>query len=162
MFVCTYIFMVIWVYTGEVNAKRIREKYLQAVLRQDIAFYDIVGAGEIATRIQTDTRTSVPFPCLSTLKLLLIRSDTGRHVRQGYFHCKLYLLFPYRLHHCLRSLLETCSCHTFHSPLLSNRRRPHEYPCVEIPAVCILFISLTFLLIYSIDHLSTTLPGAVH
>jgi ATP-binding cassette subfamily B (MDR/TAP) protein 1 len=56
MFLCTYIFMCIWVYTGEVNSKRIRERYLQAVLRQDIAYFDNVGAGEVATRIQTDTR----------------------------------------------------------------------------------------------------------
>ncbi|KAH8104691.1 P-loop containing nucleoside triphosphate hydrolase protein [Cristinia sonorae] len=55
MFACTFIYMYIWVYTGEVNAKRVREKYLQAVLRQDIAFFDDVGAGEVATRIQTDT-----------------------------------------------------------------------------------------------------------
>ncbi|OSX59739.1 hypothetical protein POSPLADRAFT_1183421 [Postia placenta MAD-698-R-SB12] len=55
MFVCTYIYMSVWVYTGEVNAKRIRERYLQAVLRQDIAYFDNVGAGEVATRIQTDT-----------------------------------------------------------------------------------------------------------
>ncbi|KAG6891661.1 hypothetical protein C0992_012710 [Termitomyces sp. T32_za158] len=55
MFVCTYIYMYVWVYTGEVNAKRIREKYLKAILRQDIAFFDNVGAGEVATRIQTDT-----------------------------------------------------------------------------------------------------------
>ena len=48
--------MQIWVYTGEVNAKRLREKYLQSVLRQDIAYFDNVGAGEVATRIQTDTR----------------------------------------------------------------------------------------------------------
>jgi len=48
--------MYVWVYTGEVNAKRVREHYLQAVLRQDIAFFDNVGAGEVATRIQTDTR----------------------------------------------------------------------------------------------------------
>lgn len=60
MFACTYIYMYIWVYTGEVNAKRIRERYLQAVLRQDIAFFDNVGAGEVATRIQTDTREILP------------------------------------------------------------------------------------------------------
>ena len=53
---CTFIYMYIWVYTGEVNAKRLRERYLQAVLRQDIAYFDNVGAGEVATRIQTDTR----------------------------------------------------------------------------------------------------------
>ena len=48
--------MLTWVYTAEVTAKRIREKYLKAVLRQDIAFFDNVGAGEVATRISTDTR----------------------------------------------------------------------------------------------------------
>jgi ATP-binding cassette subfamily B (MDR/TAP) protein 1 len=47
--------MCIWVYTSEAAAKRIRERYLKAVLRQDIAFFDNVGAGEITTRIQTDT-----------------------------------------------------------------------------------------------------------
>lgn len=56
LFLCTYLFMYVWVYTGEVNAKRIRERYLKAILRQDITFFDKVGAGEIATRIQTDTR----------------------------------------------------------------------------------------------------------
>ena len=61
MFFCTYAYMYIWVYTGEVNAKRIRERYLQAVLRQDIAFFDNVGPGEIATRIQTDTRQFISF-----------------------------------------------------------------------------------------------------
>jgi ATP-binding cassette subfamily B (MDR/TAP) protein 1 len=55
MFVATYTYMYIWVYTAEVNAKRIRERYLQAVLRQDIAFFDNVGSGEVATRIETDT-----------------------------------------------------------------------------------------------------------
>ena len=49
--------MYIWVYTGEIGTKRLREKYLQAILRQDIAYFDNVGAGEVATRIQTDTRT---------------------------------------------------------------------------------------------------------
>ena len=53
---CTFTYMYSWVYTGEMSSKRVREKYLQAVLRQDIAFFDNVGAGEIATRIQTDTR----------------------------------------------------------------------------------------------------------
>jgi len=62
MFVCTYTYMYVWVYTGEVNAKRIREKYLEAILRQDIAYFDHVGAGEVATRIQTDTRVSALFP----------------------------------------------------------------------------------------------------
>ncbi|KAJ7175926.1 P-loop containing nucleoside triphosphate hydrolase protein [Mycena filopes] len=50
MFLCTYIYMYIFVYTAEVNAKRIRELYLK-----DIQYFDKVGAGEVATRIQTDT-----------------------------------------------------------------------------------------------------------
>lgn len=58
MAACTWIYMYLWIYTGEINAKRIREKYLQAILRQDIAYFDRVGAGEVATRIQTDTRRS--------------------------------------------------------------------------------------------------------
>ncbi|QRW06531.1 ABC transporter transmembrane region [Ceratobasidium sp. AG-Ba] len=49
------IYMYFWIYTGEVNSKRVRERYLQAVLRQDIAYFDNLGAGEVATRIQTDT-----------------------------------------------------------------------------------------------------------
>lgn len=56
MFICTYAYMQIWVYTGETCSKRIRERYLQAILRQDVAYFDNVGAGEVATRIQTDTR----------------------------------------------------------------------------------------------------------
>jgi ATP-binding cassette subfamily B (MDR/TAP) protein 1 len=48
--------MCTWVFTAEVTAKRIRERYLKAVLRQEIAFFDKVGAGEVTTRIQTDTR----------------------------------------------------------------------------------------------------------
>lgn len=47
--------MGVWVYTGEKLSKRIRERYLESVLRQDVAFFDTVGAGEVATRIQTDT-----------------------------------------------------------------------------------------------------------
>lgn len=50
--------MNIWVYTAEIGAKRLRERYLQATLRQNISYFDGVGAGEVATRIQTDTRKS--------------------------------------------------------------------------------------------------------
>ena len=57
---CTFIYMYTWVYTGEVNAKRLRENYFQAILRQDIAYFDGVGAGEVTTRIQTDTREFIP------------------------------------------------------------------------------------------------------
>jgi ATP-binding cassette subfamily B (MDR/TAP) protein 1 len=55
MLIVTYVYMVTWIRTSETVAKRIRERYLQAILRQDVAFFDNVGAGEVATRIQTDT-----------------------------------------------------------------------------------------------------------
>ncbi len=38
IFVCTFTYMYGWVYTGEMSSKRIREKYLQAVLRQEYRF----------------------------------------------------------------------------------------------------------------------------
>lgn len=58
----TYIYMATWALTGERNAKRIRENYLRAILRQDIAYFDTSGgAGEVATRIQSDTRKYKPF-----------------------------------------------------------------------------------------------------
>jgi len=56
MFIANFIFMAIWTRTSEVAAKRLRESYLAAILRQDVAFFDNVGAGEVATRIETDTR----------------------------------------------------------------------------------------------------------
>lgn len=55
MMAASYLQMSTWMYTSEINAKRIREAYLRAVLRQDIAFFDNVGSGEITTRIQSDT-----------------------------------------------------------------------------------------------------------
>jgi ATP-binding cassette subfamily B (MDR/TAP) protein 1 len=72
MFLCTYIYMCIWVFTSEATSKRIRQLYLKAILRQDIAFFDKVGAGEVTTRIQTDTRLWFPFPCLRTVVLINI------------------------------------------------------------------------------------------
>jgi ATP-binding cassette subfamily B (MDR/TAP) protein 1 len=49
--------MMIWTWTGEKNARRIRELYFKAILRQEIAYFDKLGAGEVTTRIQTDTRS---------------------------------------------------------------------------------------------------------
>jgi ATP-binding cassette subfamily B (MDR/TAP) protein 1 len=42
--------MGVWGYTSEISSKRMREKYLQSVLRQDVAFFDDLSAGEVATR----------------------------------------------------------------------------------------------------------------
>lgn len=39
---------------GEVIAARLRKKYLESILRQNIAYFDRVGAGEVTTRITGD------------------------------------------------------------------------------------------------------------
>ncbi|KAJ5919905.1 Leptomycin B resistance protein [Penicillium verhagenii] len=54
-FATTYISTVGFIYTGEAISARIREEYLAACLRQNIGFYDKLGAGEITTRITADT-----------------------------------------------------------------------------------------------------------
>lgn len=54
-FAATYIFMAAFQHTGETNTRRVREAYLAAVLRQNLAYFDAVGAGEVTTRIENDT-----------------------------------------------------------------------------------------------------------
>ena len=54
-FVTIYICTVGFIYTGEHITQKIREQYLAAILRQNIAFFDKLGAGEITTRITADT-----------------------------------------------------------------------------------------------------------
>jgi ATP-binding cassette subfamily B (MDR/TAP) protein 1 len=47
--------MAIFVYTSEKQCHKIRKEYLKAVMRQNIAWFDTVGAGEVSTRITSDT-----------------------------------------------------------------------------------------------------------
>ncbi|KIW70666.1 hypothetical protein PV04_02911 [Phialophora macrospora] len=54
-FFLVYISTVLFIYTGEHITSKVREQYLFAVLRQNIAFFDHVGAGEVTTRITADT-----------------------------------------------------------------------------------------------------------
>ncbi|RPB05623.1 putative Leptomycin B resistance protein pmd1 [Choiromyces venosus 120613-1] len=54
-FVMIYISTVGFIYTGEHISQKIRGEYLKAILRQNIAFFDKLGAGEITTRITADT-----------------------------------------------------------------------------------------------------------
>lgn len=54
-FVLIYIATLGFIYTGEHVTQKIREEYLAAVLRQNIAYFDKLGAGEITTRITADT-----------------------------------------------------------------------------------------------------------
>jgi len=44
-----------FIYSGEHITQKIREQYLAAILRQNIGFFDKLGAGEITTRITADT-----------------------------------------------------------------------------------------------------------
>ncbi|KAI9884071.1 MAG: GTPase-activating protein [Watsoniomyces obsoletus] len=44
-----------WLYVGEHIAAKVRESYLAAIMRQNIGFFDKLGAGEITTRITADT-----------------------------------------------------------------------------------------------------------
>ncbi|SCV74374.1 BQ2448_6806 [Microbotryum intermedium] len=55
MLVATWIYTASFVHSGEAATRRIREGYLRACLRQNIAYFDKLGAGEVTTRIETDT-----------------------------------------------------------------------------------------------------------
>lgn len=54
-FVTVYICTVGFIYTGEHVTQKIREHYLEAILRQNMAYFDRLGAGEVTTRITADT-----------------------------------------------------------------------------------------------------------
>lgn len=54
-FVTVYISTVGFIYTGEHVTQKIREHYLEAILRQNMAYFDKLGAGEVTTRITADT-----------------------------------------------------------------------------------------------------------
>ncbi|KAJ5661558.1 uncharacterized protein N7477_009174 [Penicillium maclennaniae] len=53
--VTVYISTIGFIYTGEHITQKIREHYLEAILRQNIAYFDKLGAGEVTTRITADT-----------------------------------------------------------------------------------------------------------
>ncbi|KXG51504.1 ABC transporter, integral membrane type 1 [Penicillium griseofulvum] len=53
-FVSVYISTAGFMIGGEKITQRLREKYLAAILRQNIAFFDVLGAGEITARITSD------------------------------------------------------------------------------------------------------------
>ncbi|KAI0537319.1 ABC transporter [Xylaria digitata] len=54
-FVAVYIATVGFIYTGEHISSKIREHYLESCMRQNIGFFDKMGAGEVTTRITADT-----------------------------------------------------------------------------------------------------------
>ncbi|EFR01322.1 leptomycin B resistance protein pmd1 [Nannizzia gypsea CBS 118893] len=54
-FILLYVSTVGFIYVGEHITQKIRAKYLHAILRQNIGFFDKLGAGEVTTRITADT-----------------------------------------------------------------------------------------------------------
>lgn len=54
-FITIYIATVGFNWTGEHITQKIREHYLAAILRQNIGYFDKLGAGEVTTRITADT-----------------------------------------------------------------------------------------------------------
>jgi ATP-binding cassette subfamily B (MDR/TAP) protein 1 len=53
--VTVYVSTVGFIYAGENISAKIRERYLRSILRQNIGYFDKLGAGEITTRITSDT-----------------------------------------------------------------------------------------------------------
>ncbi|KAF2861862.1 putative multidrug resistance protein 1, 2 [Piedraia hortae CBS 480.64] len=54
-FVTIYVATAGFLYTGEHIASKVREQYLKSLLRQNMGYFDKLGAGEITTRITSDT-----------------------------------------------------------------------------------------------------------
>lgn len=137
MFVCTYIYMYVWVYTAEANAKRIREHYLKAVLRQDIAFFDNVGAGEVATRIQTDTREISHVTHYTTCSYCpyFYRFGPAGYLGKSRVVCYVSGRFRCWVHHCIHSLLEISAPADVNSALHCNHCYPYEQGSIQVYAV---------------------------
>jgi len=120
--------MYVWVYTGEINAKRIRERYLQAVLRQDIAFFDNVGAGEVATRISTDTRRCW-MHFLMFLELIcssVSRLGTARNFRESRACDQLFGSLRLWFRAGFRPILAFGACYVIYASLYRHNGRDHE------------------------------------
>ncbi|GME41255.1 Multidrug resistance protein [Neofusicoccum parvum] len=56
-FVLIYTYMGCWTLFGERLIRRLRTRYLSALLRQEAAFFDGMPAGEVASRLDTDLQT---------------------------------------------------------------------------------------------------------
>ncbi|EAT78236.2 hypothetical protein SNOG_14365 [Parastagonospora nodorum SN15] len=51
---CMYIHLVCWSLSSQRLAKRVRDRYLKNLLRQDVAFFDTLQAGEVSSRLNGD------------------------------------------------------------------------------------------------------------
>ncbi|KAI1457756.1 P-loop containing nucleoside triphosphate hydrolase protein [Annulohypoxylon moriforme] len=54
-FIAMYVATVGFIYTGENISGKIREHYLESCMKQNIGYFDKLGAGEVTTRITADT-----------------------------------------------------------------------------------------------------------
>ncbi|KAJ3348517.1 Multidrug resistance protein 1 [Entophlyctis luteolus] len=55
MMVCGYLSQCFWTLSGENQGRRIRELYLQSILRQDLGWFDMAEEGSLTTRLAQDT-----------------------------------------------------------------------------------------------------------
>ncbi|KAI8620681.1 putative ABC transporter protein, partial [Chytriomyces sp. MP71] len=55
MLVAGYASQALWVLAGENQARRIREQYMRAILRQDMSWFDLAQDGSLTTRLAQDT-----------------------------------------------------------------------------------------------------------
>ena len=123
------------VYTGEVGAKRLRERYLQAVLRQDIAFFDNIGAGAVATHIQTDTRGFLHSVLLRTIDLInFCRSCPTGHLREIGDVLQLLERILHWFHFGIYPVLATCSSDVLDLALYRHNGIAHEQSQVQVHA----------------------------
>jgi ATP-binding cassette subfamily B (MDR/TAP) protein 1 len=53
-FACIYIHLVCWNLASQRLAQRVRDRYLRNLLRQDVAFFDSLQAGEVSSRLNGD------------------------------------------------------------------------------------------------------------
>lgn len=134
MFFANLVYMSIWSHTSEVGARRLRETYLASILRQDIAFFDNVGAGEIATRIETDTRQYLPSFSPYFLLILYFRSLPARHFRKDPVGNQFLGRFLYRFHPRLYPPMETRSRHVLHYSHDFHHFRSNEQVHLQIHA----------------------------
>lgn len=92
-----YIYMATWALTGKRNATRIRENYLRAVLRQDIAYFDTPGdASKVKARIQSNMRKQSNYFQWRRRSLFLssCRPCSNGHLRESPVYAVFVLYCP--------------------------------------------------------------------
>lgn len=54
MLAASYFYMAVWIVNGETLTRRIRQAYLKSALRQNVGYWDDLGAGEVTTKLTYD------------------------------------------------------------------------------------------------------------